>query len=86
MTQAQLLTDPQINVLLGASYLHQLVERYEKEGLSFALAAYNVGPGKLRKLLRETGRPPLRYSTQVEETIATLRRAYFDDQSPGSRE
>lgn len=73
----QLLTDPQINILLGTSYLRQLLLRYSEQGLDYALAAYNVGPGKLRELVRERGRPPGRYAEKVHQVSEELRRQFF---------
>jgi soluble lytic murein transglycosylase-like protein len=35
----RLLTDPQINILLGTSYFHSLLQRYDEHGLDYALAA-----------------------------------------------
>ncbi len=75
----RLLTDPQINILLGTSYLHSLLQRYNGHGLEYALAAYNVGPTKFDRLLQERGRPPARYARQVQKMTEDLRVNYFKD-------
>jgi soluble lytic murein transglycosylase len=75
----RLLTDPQINILLGTSYLHSLLQRYNGHGLEYALAAYNVGPSKFDRLLQERGRPPARYARQVQKMTEDLRASYFKD-------
>lgn len=73
----RLLTDPQVNILLGTSYLHSLLRRYDGSGLDYALAAYNVGPTKFDQLLLERGRPPARYAKQVRRMTEDLRANYF---------
>jgi soluble lytic murein transglycosylase len=75
----RLLTDPQINILLGTSYLHSLLQRYNEQGLDYALAAYNVGPNKLDELLLERGRPPSRFAREVRKVSENLRAEYFYD-------
>ena len=76
----RLLTDPQINILLGTSYLHSLLQRYDEHGLDYALAAYNVGPSKFDALLLERGRPPARYARQVRRVSEDLREEFFYQQ------
>ena len=74
----RLLTDPQINILLGTSYLHSLLRRYDEQGLDYALSAYNVGPTKFDQLLLERGRPPAaRYARDVRKMTEDLRTNYF---------
>jgi soluble lytic murein transglycosylase len=75
----RLLTDPQINILMGTSYLHSLLQRYDEHGLDYALAAYNVGPSKFDRLLEERGRPPAVYARQVKRMTENLRANYFAD-------
>lgn len=77
----RLLTDPQVNILLGTSYLHSLLRRYNGGGLDYALAAYNVGPTKFDRLLQERGRPPARYAKQVREMTEDLRANYFSGEA-----
>lgn len=73
----RLLTDPEINILLGTSYLRYLIKRYDKQGLDYALAAYNVGPNRLQSLVQQRGRPPARYAEAVRQVTEALRRQYF---------
>ena len=48
------LFDPEFNLKLGQSYLQQLMRRSDPRGNLFALtAAYNGGPGNLRKWINE---------------------------------
>ena len=51
-----LTADPRSNVMLGASYLSELVDRF---GGSYvlAIAAYNAGPGRVAGWLRDNGDP-----------------------------
>ncbi|MFN2385644.1 MAG: transglycosylase SLT domain-containing protein [Thermoanaerobaculia bacterium] len=46
------LYDPDVNVRLGAAYLRQLLDRFDRK-LIFALAAYNGGPTRMARILRE---------------------------------
>ena len=73
----RLLTDPQINILLGTSYLHSLLQRYDEHGLDYALAAYNIGPTKFDALLAARGRAPARYARRVRQMSEDLREEFF---------
>ena len=73
----RLLTDPQINILLGTSYLRSLLNRYNEHGLDYALAAYNIGPTKFDALLAERGRAPAQYARQVRQLSEDLRDEFF---------
>ena len=75
----RLLTDPQINILLGTSYLHSLLQRYDEYGLDYALAAYNYGPRRLRDIVRSRGRVPSGYARQIRQVSESLREEYFDE-------
>ncbi len=44
----EMITDPDINLLLGASYLKRLVDDFDGS-LAMATAAYNAGPGRPRR-------------------------------------
>ena len=61
--------DPSANVLAGARYLRQLLDRYGD--VELALAAYNVGPAAIDR----AGHAPvisLRYAKNVEARAAVL--------------
>ncbi|MCX7978682.1 MAG: lytic transglycosylase domain-containing protein [Bdellovibrionaceae bacterium] len=49
---------PQTNIPLGIMYIRKMLNSFENN-LPLALAAYNAGPGKLRRFI--SGRPDLRY-------------------------
>ena len=70
-----LLTDPQINILMGTFYLRQLIHRFDD--VDTALAAYNVGPTRLRSLMSTYGRTPRRYVDRVRRVSRSMRREYF---------
>jgi soluble lytic murein transglycosylase len=50
------LTDPAFNIRLGSAYLEQMLERWDGSYL-LAIAAYNAGPGNVRKWLLSNGDP-----------------------------
>lgn len=65
-----LLGHPVFNVLVGAHYLSTLVQQFDGTGvdpLLAASAAYNCGPGKVRRALRALPRP-----LSQEETLKAL--------------
>jgi soluble lytic murein transglycosylase-like protein len=70
------LRDPEINAQIGVAYLGELQTRFGTT--DYALAAYNIGPANLRRLLkrRELGRGP--YLTKVYANVDDLREAYLD--------
>ena len=45
------LTDPQVNMRIGAAYFADLVDRFG--GVSYALASYNAGPGAVARWIAE---------------------------------
>lgn len=50
------LYDPDINVVLGSSYLKGLIDRYDGSYI-MAIAAYNAGPGRVNRWIRFYGDP-----------------------------
>ena len=64
------LFDPEKNIALGAYYLNKMEARFGD--LNLALEAYNHGPSRLRKYLRE-GYQPKRYSRKVLKNYRKLR-------------
>jgi len=71
----QLLTDPESNILMGSFYLRKLLHRFDD--LHVALAAYNVGPTRLRTIMTEQDRVPRIYATKVQTLTAALREEFF---------
>ena len=51
-----LLTNPQYNILLGATYIKSLLIKF-KGSIPLALAGYNAGPGRVKIWLRRYGDP-----------------------------
>ena len=62
------LYDPVTNLRIGAAYLAELFRDFGEQQL--ALAAYNMGPTALRRLLRQGRRPRGRYAQSVLATYA----------------
>lgn len=52
--EAQLLKDPELNLRLGAHYLARMAARFDDD-VSQALMAYNTGPSRFAKWLKEAG-------------------------------
>jgi soluble lytic murein transglycosylase-like protein len=72
----QTLRDPETNARLGLAYLAELHARFGRS--DYAIAAYNIGPGNLRRLLarRPLGRGP--YLTKIYANVDALREEYGD--------
>ena len=62
---------PSANIRAGASYLGQLVKRFDGN-VDLALAAYNAGPTAVEKLGRAPSLETLRYTKNVEARAASL--------------
>jgi soluble lytic murein transglycosylase-like protein len=62
---------PGSNILAGARYLAQLVQRFDGN-VDLALAAYNAGPTAVEKLGRAPSLETLRYAKNVEARAASL--------------
>jgi soluble lytic murein transglycosylase-like protein len=77
------LYDPATNVRLGASYMRQLLDRFDNDVL-MALAAYNAGPGRIGGFLRD--HPELSADERLEalpfaETRDYVRRVFLYSES-----
>ena len=68
-----MLFDPTANVQLGVAYLDQLLDRYAS--VRVALAAYNWGPGRIDRRLREGDSLPVIYTDRVLATYSVRRAA-----------
>jgi soluble lytic murein transglycosylase-like protein len=64
------LFDVASNIRLGVSYLDELVTRFGD--LEVALTAYNWGPTRIARWIREGGELPAGYSARVLQVYATL--------------
>lgn len=76
-----LLEIPEISIRMGAVYLHDLLDRYDGEA-DLALAAYNAGPSRADRWLREFGhedvdafREAIPFSETREYVLIVLRNA-----------
>lgn len=76
------LTDPEVNVRVGARYMKRLVARFEEDEVEkrqrvrFAVAAYNAGLGHIldaRRLATQTGRDRNRWFHNVEDALLLKR-------------
>lgn len=54
--RSKLTSDPDYNIMLGSSYIQQML-RYYDGSYPLAVAAYNAGPGNVNKWLRRNGDP-----------------------------
>lgn len=52
------LIEPAVNIRLGSAYLRELLDLYDGNRV-LATAAYNAGPGRVRKWRRESGGKPM---------------------------
>jgi len=67
---AHLLHDPELNIEMGAFYLNQLIERFDD--MDLALAAYNMGPGRVEQIERLGLERPKRYARSVNGKLRTI--------------
>lgn len=67
------LTEPEVNLDVGARYLRHLLERYGGD-LELVLAAYNAGPANVR---RYDGVPPFRETRRYVEKVLRIYVSYY---------
>jgi len=65
--------DPEYNIMIGTAYLRLMIDRFDGDVYA-ALAAYNMGPTKLRALLKANSDKPPRQV--VEESAPKETRLY----------
>jgi hypothetical protein len=79
------LKDPFVNLTLGVAYFAELRRRYSEFPTSHALAAYNLGPGRVDQLKLLEMEHPLsvqKYSLQVQRGVYKFRRLTLKGVSP----
>jgi soluble lytic murein transglycosylase-like protein len=64
-------SSPRANILAGAHYLKQMIDRFDGD-LELALAAYNAGPTAVEKAGAAPSLATLRYAKNVEARAANL--------------
>jgi len=67
---ASTLLDPVANVRIGVAYLARMRETFQD--IALALAAYNVGPGRLQDILDAGHRPTGSYARKVQSSQAEI--------------
>jgi soluble lytic murein transglycosylase len=55
-SKIRLKTDPKYNIMLGQAYISGLLRQYDESHV-LALAAYNAGPKRVKRWLRDNGDP-----------------------------
>ena len=62
---AELLRDPKSNIQVGVHYLSNLMDRFGGTNWHHVLAAYNMGPTYVSKLVRRNQQPSKKYFSKV---------------------
>lgn len=77
------LEDPTINIRLGATYFAMLRKKFEGTSHHY-VAAYNMGSGNVRKLLRKNTQPEV-YPTRVLGNYKSLYAKLFGSEEPAKK-
>jgi len=77
---ANTLFDPVLNVRIGSAYLAEVKRMYDQNHL--ALAAYNMGPYRVKRLIASGQPPRSRYAALVLEGYAALQRRFHPALGP----
>ena len=74
--------DPEFNVTAGTYYIARLIQEFKGDE-ALALAAYNAGPGKVRRWIQDDGLPKvsIEYATMVQ----TARTFFEDSRAPSPK-
>ncbi|MBU2591541.1 MAG: lytic transglycosylase domain-containing protein [Nitrospinae bacterium] len=64
---------PATNIRIGTYYFKKLLRRFDGD-VSLALAAYNNGPTRVAKLIRDGEAPPSKYSRKVLRTYKRIQK------------
>lgn len=70
-SQARLLNDPVYNLQIGSAYLDQMLTEFNGSYI-LALAAYNAGPSRVHRWIREYGRPGGESDTDTIDWIESI--------------
>ncbi len=73
-TEGRRLADPELNLQLGTAYLRQVIDMFDGD-LELALAGYNGGPNRIRRLWNEAG-PGASLDEFVEQLALSESRDY----------
>ena len=65
ITKAALTTNPKYNVILGTTYINEMLVKFDN-ALPLALAAYNAGPGRVKIWLKRYGDPRTRAISYID--------------------
>lgn len=69
--------DPRQNIMGGARYLRELLDRFQD--INTALAAYNAGPTKVARYLKETGElPPYEETRNYVDKVMGIYDGFFE--------
>lgn len=68
------LYESEYNMTLGSMYLQQMIDKHDGSVI-MAIAAYNGGPGNVRKWIKKFGRP----ANNIDSTVAWIENIPFSE-------